>query len=154
MSRGLCWWGVSWALGRFVDCKLLCDCSAVTVQLGGGRGLSPADFTQGRGGLGPGRALTAPHRHCGYSKAFQDSDEEKMHYQSGQGECRASPAPGPQPDSAHRRGRALETGARATQGADPGRQCCSPLLAQGPLEDTGDLSPGKCTDVCICVLCV
>lgn len=27
------------------------------------------------------------HRHCGYSKAFQDSDEEKMHYQNGQGEC-------------------------------------------------------------------
>lgn len=28
------------------------------------------------------------HRHCGYSKAFQDSDEEKMHYQNGQGERR------------------------------------------------------------------
>ncbi|KAG8506661.1 Ephrin type-A receptor 8 [Galemys pyrenaicus] len=26
----------------------------------------------------------SPHRHCGYSKAFQDSDEEKMHYQNGQ----------------------------------------------------------------------
>uniref|UniRef100_A0A8D2LL43 Fibronectin type-III domain-containing protein n=1 Tax=Varanus komodoensis TaxID=61221 RepID=A0A8D2LL43_VARKO len=24
-------------------------------------------------------------RHCGYSQAFQDSDEEKMHYQNGQG---------------------------------------------------------------------
>lgn len=23
-----------------------------------------------------------PHRHCGYSKAFQHSDEEKMHYQN------------------------------------------------------------------------
>uniref|UniRef100_A0A674KF20 Ephrin type-A receptor 8 n=1 Tax=Terrapene triunguis TaxID=2587831 RepID=A0A674KF20_9SAUR len=28
-------------------------------------------------------------RHCGYSKAFQDSDEEKMHYQNGQGRCMA-----------------------------------------------------------------
>ncbi|XP_077881679.1 ephrin type-A receptor 8 isoform X3 [Ictidomys tridecemlineatus] len=35
-------------------------------------------------GLGPGRAVTVLHRHCGYSKAFQDSDEEKMQYQSGQ----------------------------------------------------------------------
>lgn len=25
------------------------------------------------------------YRHCGYSKAFQDSDEEKMHYQNGHG---------------------------------------------------------------------
>nr|XP_051712667.1 ephrin type-A receptor 8 isoform X2 [Oryctolagus cuniculus] len=30
--------------------------------------------------------LICKKRHCGYSKAFQDSDEEKMHYQSGQGE--------------------------------------------------------------------
>ncbi|XP_063091791.1 ephrin type-A receptor 8 isoform X1 [Cavia porcellus] len=28
--------------------------------------------------------LICKKRHCGYSKAFQDSDEEKMHYQSGQ----------------------------------------------------------------------
>lgn len=41
------------------------------------------------GGLASGRALPIFHRHCGYSKAFQDSDEEKMHYQNGQGECRA-----------------------------------------------------------------
>lgn len=27
------------------------------------------------------------YRHCGYSKAFQDSDEEKMHYQNGHGMC-------------------------------------------------------------------
>lgn len=33
--------------------------------------------------------LSPPCRHCGYSKAFQDSDEEKMHYQNGQGECSA-----------------------------------------------------------------
>ncbi|XP_054857061.1 ephrin type-A receptor 8 isoform X2 [Eublepharis macularius] len=32
--------------------------------------------------------LICKKRHCGYSKAFQDSDEEKMHYQNGQGECR------------------------------------------------------------------
>lgn len=30
-------------------------------------------------------------RHCGYSKAFQDSDEEKMHYQNGQCEWRTNP---------------------------------------------------------------
>uniref|UniRef100_W5K7M8 Ephrin type-A receptor 8 n=1 Tax=Astyanax mexicanus TaxID=7994 RepID=W5K7M8_ASTMX len=30
-------------------------------------------------------------RHCGYSKAFQDSDEEKMHYQNGHG--RKDPVP-------------------------------------------------------------
>ncbi|POI34650.1 hypothetical protein CIB84_001598 [Bambusicola thoracicus] len=29
--------------------------------------------------------LICKKRHCGYSKAFQDSDEEKMHYQNGQG---------------------------------------------------------------------
>ncbi|XP_069466980.1 ephrin type-A receptor 8 [Ambystoma mexicanum] len=28
--------------------------------------------------------LICKKRHCGYSKAFQDSDEEKMHYQNGQ----------------------------------------------------------------------
>ncbi|XP_066492912.1 ephrin type-A receptor 8 isoform X2 [Tiliqua scincoides] len=28
--------------------------------------------------------LVCKKRHCGYSKAFQDSDEEKMHYQNGQ----------------------------------------------------------------------
>lgn len=36
--------------------------------------------------MAPGRAVPILHRHCGYSKAFQDSDEEKMHYQNGQGE--------------------------------------------------------------------
>lgn len=29
--------------------------------------------------------VCALYRHCGYSKAFQDSDEEKMHYQNGHG---------------------------------------------------------------------
>uniref|UniRef100_A0A8C9PIN5 Ephrin type-A receptor 8 n=1 Tax=Spermophilus dauricus TaxID=99837 RepID=A0A8C9PIN5_SPEDA len=42
--------------------------------------------------------LICKKRHCGYSKAFQDSDEEKMQYQSGQG-------------------------ARAPQRGNPGHQC-------------------------------
>ncbi|KAM9299571.1 LOW QUALITY PROTEIN: ephrin type-A receptor 8 [Gastrophryne carolinensis] len=38
--------------------------------------------------------LICRKRHCGYSKAFQDSDEEKMHYQNGQhgGEVLTTPS--------------------------------------------------------------
>lgn len=42
---------------------------------------------EARDGRATGRAMPILRRHCGYSKAFQDSDEEKMHYQNGQGEC-------------------------------------------------------------------
>lgn len=46
-----------------------------------------------RGRLASGRTVPLLPRHCGYSKAFQDSDEEKMRYQNGQGEC-GGPASG------------------------------------------------------------
>uniref|UniRef100_A0A8D2P1H9 Ephrin type-A receptor 8 n=1 Tax=Zosterops lateralis melanops TaxID=1220523 RepID=A0A8D2P1H9_ZOSLA len=43
--------------------------------------------------------LICKKRHCGYSKAFQDSDEEKMHYQNGQGRTLSGKEPMKFPES-------------------------------------------------------
>lgn len=63
-----CYWVQQWLLGNgsvFIPPYVLCVCVFVRCV-----------------------SVCVSYRHCGYSKAFQDSDEEKMHYQNGHGRSR------------------------------------------------------------------